>query len=61
MASFLDDQDNIGLEDLEQSLQLLGHVSCSNELKQVHDMCLITYSAILMFIFDHQIEASEVW
>ena len=24
-------------------------------------MCYITYSAILMFVFDHQIEASEVW
>ena len=52
VASFLDDQDNIGLDDIEQSMQLLGDIFCLNELKQLHDMCYITYSAIFMFIYD---------
>lgn len=61
VASFLDDQNNIGLAEVEQSLQLLGNLSCSNELKLAHDMCSITYTSMLLFLLDYEMDISSVW
>ena len=33
VGEFLDDQETIGLNELEQSLKLICNVSCANELK----------------------------
>lgn len=46
--------------DVEKCLSHLGHVSCAKEIQIAHEMCRVSYLAMLLFIFEVKITTSEV-